>query len=173
MPAGLAPPLRYWKIEKAKKENTVKTRENIYLAINRPMVSDAKAARQVLDRYASDLWLEVVAEGKGGEGMLTLDNSDVEPNEWPLALRVEELPSEDDFPDNRQLHKVVTGLYERRGDDGFVEMLRELGPVLRSPLVVQAASCDSDRGFIRAKEWTVQPGACEVGIKEISPLEVE
>jgi hypothetical protein len=55
------------------------------------------------------------------------------------------------------------------GDEGFLNLLRDLGPYLATPLVVQAVTMDRHE-FVDAKEWIVRPGAKEVETKTIDKL---
>jgi hypothetical protein len=143
----------------------------------RATVKSVRATRKALKKYDSTLELEVAAGGKAGTGSLTAHREQARvPADlvhWPTAVRVEELPSEDAFENENLWWDAVYDLHEKRGDQGFIDLLLELAPCLTSPFIVQAAEVTSDGDFIRAKEWTSRPDATEVEIKEIVPLREE
>jgi hypothetical protein len=143
------------------------------LAINEPTVKNVPEVRRILDQYDSRLPLEVIAEGDGSVGTLTLRQEMYEAEEWPSAVKVEDLPAEGAFNDIDLENEVVDSLHEKRGQRGLTTLLLELAPYLDSPLIVKAASFSSDGEFYRAAEWTTRPGAAEVEVKEIDFLEDE
>jgi hypothetical protein len=105
---------------------------------------------------------------------------DPEDYQFPEAVRRDQLPNEEDFhedgeedlpdedddegfPDEDRWYKAVDKLYEEKGEEGFLALLRELAPHLESPLLILEVWNDVFFGHAHGAEvWHVQPGASEV-----------
>jgi hypothetical protein len=56
-------------------------------------------------------------------------------------------------------------MYDEKGQDGFLQLLRDLAPHLETPLVILCLSAPCCTGS--AVAWSVQPGVREVEMLEI------
>jgi hypothetical protein len=139
------------------------------VSINRAKVKSAEEVREILDGYDSRLLLKVVDDGTG-KGTLVLD-PEVGPMDaaWPSALRLEDIPDEDDFESEHELMQAEWQAHEEQGHAGLIELLSRLSPFLESPLIVVAADFSTFGNFGRAMNWMVRPGEMEVEVTQIRP----
>jgi hypothetical protein len=86
---------------------------------------------------------------------------DVEGWQLPVALRIEDLPSEDEYPGEDAFFEAEDEVYDEKGGEGFLTFLRELAAYLESPLLILVAVGLSGLDYW-AKVWRVEPGAKEV-----------
>ena len=80
--------------------------------------------------------------------------------EWPRAVKKDQLPDRDKYPDQVSWWDAVFKVFSGRGDEGFEALLGELAPLLATPLIILASELISDSGS--AQLWRIAPGASEV-----------
>ena len=142
-----------------------------HVALNRVTVKRPAAVRDLLEQYETRPLLEVMG-GDADTGLLVLAADDDDGNNrWPSAVRVEDLPAEDDDASAGDCDEAVEELHEADGERGLTELLLALAPFLTSPLTLQAADYSADGCFAAAKEWTVRPGATAVECREVVGFE--
>jgi hypothetical protein len=127
------------------------------LTSTKATIRDPEKVRVILEAYAkrgAEIQIQKRSFGWALE-MAFRDNTPDE-SEWPLALRRDELPSKD-APGADQ---ALDDLYEKKGSDGFLALLRDLAAHLESPLLVLVVG--SERGKGMAQAWSVMPGADEI-----------
>lgn len=129
-----------------------------YMLYVRPAkVNNPEAVQKILIAYFSTVIFEV------NQGKLTgrpWEYTPCEPNDydWPEAALHELFDV--DFPDPDLLARVVLS---NHGDEGFQDLLSDLGPYLDSPLTIQAVSRLDEGNFV-AREWHVAPRSTQVEI---------
>ncbi len=129
-------------------------------------LSDAIGARQICDNYKFTFSIEIASDGENPAiGTLGISGKN-----WPAALPKEQVPPEDKDSDDESRFNALAALYEQKGEQGFAALLGDLAPCLETPFTIQATEYDFDEFHI-AQEWIVQPGAKDVEIKKIMPIE--
>jgi hypothetical protein len=129
----------------------------------RAKVRDAEKVREVLDAYAWD-GVEIKLQEEGSGWTLEMAYHDEEPGmvDWPQAVKREELPSGDEDTDEDDLIEAQADVYDKKGDEGFLALLRELAAHFESPLLILAAAGPDGKFYSGAEVWRVEPGAKEV-----------
>ena len=132
-------------------------------------VRDPERVREVLESYEWEgVEIKLQEEDSGWTLEMAYRDEDWESCDWPAALRSEDLPSEDQYPDEDALYDARADLLGEKGGEGFLALLRELAPHLESPLQVLAVAASPFDGFYYgAGAWRVEPGG-----KEVETLEV-
>jgi hypothetical protein len=128
-------------------------------------VRDVQAVKEVLDRYWYYFDPEIETQGGVGNGYLTLSGFD----SWPEALRVEDWPDDEEYPDEDAWDDAMRHLLAEKGNEGFVAMLRELAPYLETPLTIVWHRIEGGE-FDGAGQWTVWPGSPYVQVQQVNPL---
>ena|ERR1700677_455487 len=128
---------------------------------NTEKVDDLDAVQAILGEYEidGDILLRPDEDGPGGMIRIRAKNT------WPKAVMYDECPS----PDGDDGDDDESWVLFEEGDEGFLDLLGDLGPHLETPLEVQAVMIDGYE-FVAAKEWTVRPGAKEIETKTIDKL---
>jgi hypothetical protein len=140
-------------------------------------VRDPEKARAVVDSYACR-GVEVRLQEKGSEYTLELAYHDGEPedSQLPEALKHDQLPNEEDFPeedddedspDKDGWDAVVDKLYEEKGEEGFLSFVRELALYIESQLLILFSSWTLNYHDHGAQVWHVRPGATEVETQKV------
>src|SRR3954447_16595115 len=99
-------------------------------------VRDCRRVREILDSYAWE-GVEIELSGKGPTGTLVMTYSEPLSDVWgwPQALHKNQWP-DDDFEDDAQADQAWFELFEEKGGEGFLSLLRSLAPFLESPLMI-------------------------------------
>jgi hypothetical protein len=152
----------------------------VRVGMNRPTVHAPESVQGILEQYDVRPELQVVTGDKAGTGVLAFKENKPDWVDWPSAVRGDELPYledeavyKDEDDEQRAWNEAYELLHEERGQEGLTNLLLELAPYLGSPLVIQAATWGSYGDFSKAREWTVQPGAKEIEVKEIVGMDDE
>ena len=127
-------------------------------------VRDPERVREVLESHEWE-GVEIKLQEEGSGWTLEMAHHDEEWDwwDWPAALRSEDLPSEDQYPDEDAFFEAEGTLYRDKGGEGFLALLRELAPHLESPLLILVVAATPLHGFeYAARAWRVEPGAREV-----------
>jgi hypothetical protein len=143
---------------------------HVHVAMTRTEVTDPAAVRDLLRRYDTCPYLDVIA-APGDLGTLVLDTDEDGLDEWPSAVPVADLPPDDDDDDDDEntgaWFEALWKLHEDKGEQGLNDLLLDLAPYLAGPLTLQAANFSSTGEFGAAQEWTIRPGATAVGCRKI------
>jgi hypothetical protein len=123
-------------------------------------VTDLGAVEAVLDAYAYRFDVELLAAGMLTGGTIRIADA----GRWPHAVRRELLPDPEDTAP-ADYDALEADVFAEHGGDGFVGLLRDLAPLLKSPLTVVALLRAGERCWAQA--WTVLPGAAEVQVAEL------
>jgi hypothetical protein len=145
---------------------------SVKLNSTKAKVRDPEKVREILDSYE---WqgMEIELQDEGAGWILTMSYLDIdwESWEWPRALRLEDLsalPSEDQYPNEDDFFETEFNLYQEKGEEGLLALLRELAPHLESSLLIVVVTASPSDGFYyAARVWRVEPGAKEVETLEI------
>jgi hypothetical protein len=129
-------------------------------------VRDPERVREVLDSYEWEgVEIKLQQEGFGWTLEMAHHDEDSDSWVWPAALRREDVPSEDQYPDMDDLLDAELKLYLEKGGEGFLALLRELAPHLESPLLILVTAASQSGGLdYAASAWRVEPGAKEVEV---------
>ena len=145
----------------------------IHVGMNRPTVNTPEAVQGILEQYDVRPELQVVPANEADRGVLAFLDDENMLVDWPSAVPADPLPSEADYESDEERWEAEDELHKERGQQGLTDLLLALAPYLKTPLIIQAASFASNGEFYDAKEWTVQPGATEVEVKEIVGMDDE
>src|SRR5262245_17449350 len=102
---------------------------------NSAKVNDLDAVLVILGEYETNCAVLVRRDEDGQGGMIRFRGADSPPK----AVLYDELPPPDDTDGSSDDWLDVL---DDEGDEGFVNLLRDLGPYLETPLVVQAVTID-------------------------------
>jgi hypothetical protein len=122
-------------------------------------VRDFNKVRDILCNYewrCINFQLEK-ARGKKGTLALTRDNDDMD--DWPEALKLEDLPCQEEFEDKDSWFDAEFEAFCEKGDEGFLALLNELAPFLETQLLILALQWPD---FPQAVVWCVQPDCKDV-----------
>jgi len=144
-----------------------------YLYVSPTPVTDKSIVDGILRKYFNTISLDIKKTPEG-EYVLTgrpWDYSMCEPNnyDWPQALKWKDLENQMHSDDPDADDALTAELLEEFGDEHFEELLRELAPNIKSPLLIHAVHCaeeDEDPRSMAAQEWYVQPGSRAVEINK-------
>ena len=129
-------------------------------------LSDAIGAREICGKYRFNFSIAVCAAGENpATGTLRISGKN-----WPAALLQEQVPADDKDSDDESRFNALAMLYEQKGEEGFIALLRDLAPCLETPLTIQATEYNYAEFHI-AQEWIVQPGAKDPDIKTIMAID--
>jgi hypothetical protein len=128
-------------------------------------VSNVQAVKSIFDSYWYDFDFQIETHDSAGNGCLTLSGID----SWPEAMHLEDLPDDEEYPDEDDWDDALQDLLMEKGNEGFVAMLRKLAPYLETPLTVVWYSIDA-YDFHGAGRWTVWPGSPDVQVQKVDPL---
>jgi hypothetical protein len=78
---------------------------------------------------------------------------------WPQALPLYELPDSEEYENLDDYFNDEYEAVSEGGDDGFIQLLRELTPYLEEALTILAIS--NEYGGCTAKTWITTPGKSE------------
>src|SRR5262245_59020039 len=145
----------------------------IRVGMNRPTVNTPEAVQGILEQYDVRPELQVVPANEAGTGVLAFLEDENMLVDWPSAVRGADLPADADYGSDEERWEAEDEWHKERGQQGHADLLLALAPYLKTPLIIQAASFASNGEFYDAKEWTVQPGATEVEVKEIVGMDDE
>ncbi len=93
--------------------------------------------------------------------------------EWPLALHRDQWPDEEEYPDEDSDEAELGETewdkrYEKKGEEGFLALLRDLAPFLETPLMILVVGRDHSFSTCAAQAWTVRPGRKKVKTLAVS-----
>ena len=129
-------------------------------------LSDAIGAREICGKYRFNFSIDVCSAGENpATGTLRISGQN-----WPAAVRQDPVPADDNDCDEESRFNALAALYEQKGEQGLVDLLRDLAACLETPLTIQATEHDFDE-FHTAQEWNVQPGATDIEIKTIMAID--
>jgi hypothetical protein len=137
------------------------------LTSTKAKVHDPEKVREVLDSYEWEgVEIHFLEEETGWILELTNHDPDWDSAAWPQALRSEEVPHEEQYPDEEERYDALSDRFCENGDKGFLALLRDLAPYLDTPLLILVS------GSARSNEcsgqvWRVQPGDTEVETLEV------
>jgi hypothetical protein len=137
------------------------------LTSTRAMVSDVKKVREIVRDYKLK-GVEVRITKKGNGGVLVMDFQDDDPDWWedPAALHRTDWPTgdlhEDEYGEDDWHRK-----FEKKGESGFLSLLRELAPLLQDPLVILGAT-RAEMVDVSVQAWLVMPNAEDVQTIDLS-----
>jgi integrase len=130
--------------------------ERLVLYSARHRVRDPERVREALDSYAREgLEIKLQEEGSGWTLEMAYRDEDWESWDLPAALSINDLPREDQYPDEDAYFEAEGKDYRERGDQGFLTLLRELAPHLESPLLIVAVAASPIDEFEYAARVTV------------------
>lgn len=132
-------------------------------ASNGPALKNVPAVEAILARYYLDPEFHIGVAYDHADGAPYLF---VYGHVWPETWKLPEGVECDDFD------PYTSDLYEE-GADGFVQLLKEIAPFLKEPLVVQAIGSIKCRFPLSASEWRIRPGAVQVEVNEFRFCEPE
>ena len=125
-------------------------------------VRNPERAGEILDSYHCR-GVQVVLQEK--DTVWSVEMTDNDNEEWdmelPQALRLECLPSPEEFEDETEWMDEVMIRLMNEGDAGFLALLRDLAPYLETPLLILGGGARGGWGYA-ASVWRVEPGAKEV-----------
>ncbi|HEY3836915.1 MAG TPA: hypothetical protein VGL72_10105 [Bryobacteraceae bacterium] len=134
-------------------------------------VSDIQSAAELRERYWANFDIHLKADDGAASGTITI----VRAAARPLAITRMELHDRGAQPalydDGEEWAEVVEPLLAKYGDDGFVALLRELVPLLVTPLIV-VWHRKIDGAFDGAAQWAIWPGCPFVRVQQVDPLPV-
>ncbi len=133
---------------------------------NRVHVSNRRDVRVILRRYAVtfDTDIRSTDSDRPGGGRFKLKS-----DAWPFAVRNDLLAATSDNAARQQV-------WNTHGEQGFLDMLIELAPLLLQSLTIQAYAISlSVNGVpsMTARQWVVAPGAQSAEVTKILPLPAE
>jgi hypothetical protein len=141
---------------------------SVTLKSTKAKVRDPEKVRAVLDSYAlKGVEIELREEGSGWFLEMAYHDGDPEWWEWPVAVRPEQLPSEEQYADEEAFDEAEDDVYEEKGHEGFLALLRDLAPHLESALLILFSLKTLNYYDHAAQAWHVQPGATEVETLEV------
>jgi hypothetical protein len=118
-------------------------------------VRDAAAVNRIIDCYVLEPDLTVAVRDDPATGAQELI---IYGYAWPAAWRIPEGVAPDAFDPSEN-----DAIYET-GADGFVQLLKELGPFLEDSFTVQATGSLKCRFPLSACEWHLERGSGEVQV---------
>jgi len=124
---------------------------SVKLISTKAKVKEAEKLKEVLDKYALG-GIDFPIDGEGNLQVVGKPNAD-----WPEAIAYDQLPSEEQFPDEDARIKEVVRLFEGKGDEGLLSLLGEIAACLETPLLILAVERDDD-GYCIGRVWSLQPG---------------
>ncbi len=127
------------------------------LSSSKAKVKDIAKVRDVLESYDMQCVQFLLYEDGVLDVVLVTDPETDDGEAWPQALRQDHRPDRDEFPDEESWRDAIYLAWDEKGDEGFVDLLRELGPYLLTPLMILAAS-RAGHGA-RAQVWRIEPRA--------------
>lgn len=130
-------------------------------------VHDVEMLKKVLDSYAwpVDVNIDLREEDSGGILEVTYEDGDWDAWCSPTAVKVEDLPDPDLYPDDDHFFDAEFEVFEEKGNEGFLALLRELAQHLESPLQFLVANHSGINHA--ATVWLVHPGATDVETLEV------
>lgn len=133
------------------------------LTSNEAQIRDLQKVREISDNYENRN-VEILLDEEKSTLAMKYENEHPDLMEWPEALHRDRWPTKEQFPDEEAWHDAWDELYEDKGKEGFLALLRDLARYLESPLVVLFTDWDSN-GLV-ARVWNVQPGVKELEVLE-------
>jgi hypothetical protein len=119
-------------------------------------ISDEQKVAAVLDSYKMQ-GLKFLRD----EETLTVDvDWDGQLGKLPRAVKWDELLDRNQYPDEDSWLGAISAMFNERGEEGFLSLLRELAPYLETPLAIAAVGFE--KGVYILMRWRIEPGASEV-----------
>jgi hypothetical protein len=132
------------------------------LTSSKAKVRNPKKVREILYSYDwDDFEIKLEKEDTGWTLEVVSYEDNFDAIMWPRAVKIEDLPDKDDYPDEDAYFDAEFEVYCDKGDEGFLALLQELAPHLESPLLILALEANTDFYPI-AEVWRVEPGGKEV-----------
>ncbi len=136
-------------------------------------VRDPEKAREVRDDYElRGVEIDLREEGDGWVLEMKFEDPEFDWWEWPLALHRDHWPAEEQGAGEYEGEEddlepdEWDKLFEEKGKEGFLQLLRDLSPLLLTPLLILAANRDGQDCWSRT--WRIAPGAVDIETLEVS-----
>jgi hypothetical protein len=130
------------------------------LVSTKARVGARKKVRAILDSYATDgVEFRLTDDRRGWFLEAAFEEDDLGAWGFAAAVHHDQLPDKEAYADEGAWMEAWDGVLVEKGQEGFLVLLRELAPHLKTPLLILSASWGGAEGGARA--WIVQPGAKE------------
>jgi len=140
---------------------------SVTLKSTKAIVRNPEKVREILASYE---WVLIEIQFREENAKWTLemnydDDDDEDMDAWhrPAFVKIEDLPDEEEFPDEDAYYDARIDVFHNKGDEGFLALLGELAAHLESPFLILYAEASLLDGFgYGAEVWRVEPGVAEV-----------
>jgi hypothetical protein len=137
---------------------------SIEVTSTKAKVRDPQKIQEILDSYeVCGVGIKLQEEKDEWVLEMAFEDKDDESLDWwpsPAALHLDQLPMDEEYPEEDDLFDEWDKRLGDQGDEGFLALLRDLATVIQTPLLILSANRDEEGSS--AKVWSLQPGTKEV-----------